>query len=76
MKEFIKDNSFLIIGFLLICAIKYGLPTDSTDQDRFNRSGLSLYIDHGTGVHYIKGGIFGTIVPRLNIDGTLYKEKK
>lgn len=75
MKTFLKRNGFLIFMLTLFIGYDYVMPTDSTDKDKHNRSGLSLYIDHGTGVHYVKGGFFGTLVPRLNSDGTLYKGK-
>jgi len=52
-------------------------PYDSTDDIvNHNRSGLTLYVDHGTGCHYIKGGLFGSIVPRLDEEGNQYCEKK
>jgi hypothetical protein len=33
------------------------------------RSGLTLYVDHMTGVQYIKAGIFGAACPRIDKDG-------
>lgn len=42
---------------------------DNTDWPELElRSGLTLYIDHGTGCHWIKGGFFGfgSVMPRLN----------
>lgn len=55
-----------IIGGLIVLLILSAIfrPYDSTDgTDR--RSGLALYVDEGTGCHYIKGGMFGTMVPRM-----------
>lgn len=52
---------------------------DDTDNlETGHRSGLALYIDHGTGVHYIKTS-FGSLIPRLDEDGnvvTEYKQEK
>jgi len=39
-------------------------------------SGLKLYIDHETGVHYIKGGFFDKMQVRINADGTPYIAKQ
>ena len=49
-----------IIVFLLSPWIN---PTDPTDQDSFNRSGLHYYKDYGTGKEYISGG--GSLIERL-----------
>lgn len=43
---------------------------DVTDNPQTGkRSGLRLLIDHGTGCHYVQGGPFGGITPRLGRDG-------
>ena len=57
---------FLIVLSIVIAAIS---PTDSTDRGHLKRSGLRLYIDATTGCHYIKGGMFGQMIPRLDKDG-------
>lgn len=48
-------------------------PYDSTDDaENSERSGMRLYIDHGTGCQYLSGGgLFGPIgiTPRLDSDG-------
>lgn len=45
---------------------------DNTDWPELElRSGLTLYIDYGTGCHWIKGGFFsfGSLAPRMNNRG-------
>ena len=61
----------LVVGFVL----DFMRSIDSTDKSRWTRSGLSLYIDHATGVQYVKGGIFGGTTLRVNSDGTPYRGK-
>ena len=64
-----------IIGLMTLIFVAFNLfftlitPTDDTDKSRWNRSGLSLYTDHKTGLQYIKGGLFGDLTPRLDADG-------
>ena len=56
--------------------VKYWFDKKLDDTDDFTsgkRSGLGLYIDHGTGVHYIRT-TFGSLVPRLDKDGGLVTE--
>jgi len=43
---------------------------DSTDKG-LRRSGLGLYIDNATGCHYVKAGLCGTLVPRLDKNGDI-----
>lgn len=44
---------------------------DDTDNLKTgDRSNLALYIDHGTGVHYIRTP-FGSLVPRLDANGNV-----
>lgn len=63
----------IIITFMLIVTISILSPTDSTDKSRWNRSGMSLYIDNGTGCHYLtlSSGFLGkaTLIPRMNSYG-------
>ena len=48
----------------------YERPYDATDWPELEeRSGLTLYIDYGTGCHWIKGGLFGTMQPRMDSHG-------
>ena len=81
----------ILLGFLLVHFVSSGsLPEnlkfgkkgswwkhyDDTDNRKtFDRSGLSLYIDHSTGLHYILAGLFGSIIPRLDKDGNHIKEE-
>jgi len=74
---------------LFILCIAIGLPildfytheTDTTDQPKTKWwksrkvSGLRVYIDHGTGVHYIRSHPFDRLHVRLNADGTPYTGK-
>ena len=67
-----------ILFWLFMCLVlfsyilqDYGIKYDSTDSSKLEkRSGLSLYTDYGTGLQYIKGGLFGDIIPRLDENGT------
>jgi len=43
-------------------------PTDETDRGRFERSGVQLRIDHGTGCQYLETRA-GAITPRLTTSG-------
>ncbi len=42
---------------------------DTDDLANKEASGLILYIDHGTGCHYLCRGVFDTLVPRLDKNG-------
>lgn len=57
----------LAIVFMLLYTI---LPatTDDTDAGVFDRSGVSLRIDYGTGCHYLEGA-GGGMIPRLDKEG-------
>ena len=71
-------NGLITLGIILIIAwgIQYLIPYDDTDNKlQKKRSGLSLYVDNRTGLHYIKGRIFGTIIPRLNAEEKQIKGK-
>ena len=61
-----KGILFFIVLFIILVIIS---PKDTTDRSRLKRSGLRLYVDTKTGCHYIKGGMFGQMVPRLGADG-------
>ena len=52
---------------------KYWFSSKFDDTDNLetgSRSGLILYVDHGTGVHYIKSPI-GSLTPRLDKNGNV-----
>ena len=65
---------WLIFGVFL--AINFIRSTDSTDKSRWSRSGLSLYTDHKTGLQYIKGGLSGNMIPRLDVNGKHMRGEK
>lgn len=44
------------------------VPRDDSDSPS-KRSGMSLYIDYGTGCQYLSTPIFGSLTPRLDADG-------
>lgn len=47
---------------------------DASPNDLKGRSGLRLYIDHGTGVHYLAINDHSGLTPRLMPNGTLVTE--
>ena len=49
---------------------------DTDDFDNKKKSGLILYIDYGTGCHYIKTGAFDSLVPRLDAKGKIICNKQ
>jgi len=61
---------FILFILILMTLQKYSNYDDTDDKEKKERSGLVLYTDHKTGLQYIRGGLFGGILPRLNIDGT------
>ena len=58
----------IILALFAVSMVLSYLTTDSTDKG-FKKSGLGLYIDNATGCHYIQGGIFGNMIPRLDKTG-------
>lgn len=65
------------LGWIFVIYILLGIfysPMDDTDKSFFKRSGLVLYTDHKTGLQYIKGGLFGNMIPRLDQHGRHMKE--
>ena len=57
----------IIIGILLSL---YFVPYDDTDDVKnHTRSGFSLYTDYGTGCQYLRAGIFGGLIPRVDGKG-------
>lgn len=57
------------VGYLVLYA--FGITgRDATDDTQSRqRSGLTLYTDYGTGCQYIKGGWFGSTIPRVDKNG-------
>jgi hypothetical protein len=70
MKE-VLFSLLLIWIFGMVIIDNYFTPDyNSTDNITVKeRSGLILYTDHGTGLQYISGGLFGNITPRLDANG-------
>ena len=78
-----SNLSILIYSILVLWIIIYTFTTiqyDSTDSKELKkRSGMSLYIDYETGNQYIKCGLFGQAILRLDKDGqplNYYKDIK
>ena len=71
---------FIIAGALLLVETiaYYVTGRDSTDAPGkrisiFNStSNLRVYVDHATGVHYVKSSMFDKLQVRINADGTPY----
>jgi hypothetical protein len=72
---------FTVAGFVIfIEAIVFvGSGRDSTDAPKkkwwkvgSGESNLRVYVDHATGVHYVKSSMFDKLQVRINADGTPY----
>jgi len=70
---------FTIAGtVLLIEAVHYySTGRDTTDKPRpwykfGGESGLRVYVDNATGVHYVKASMLDSLKIRINSDGTPY----
>jgi len=75
------DFFFTIAGMVLFieALMYYSTGRDSTDKPKTKwhkfgqgESGLRVWVDHKTGVHYIKAGMFDKSRVRINADGTPY----
>ena len=74
------NTFFTIAAIILFCeAIGYYFTDrDSTDEpkkrwwDFGGHSNLRVYVDHATGVHYVKSSLFDKLTVRINADGTPY----
>lgn len=72
----------MVAGLVLIFALIdfYDHSSDTTDRPRIKgkqkrrKSGLRVYIDNATGVHYIKSHPFDRLHVRIKADGTPYTE--
>ena len=73
VKWFFGNLSTIVWVCFIVWAIAhtagYGMRDDTDSANTRKRSGLSLYTDYGTGLQYIKGGMFGTMIPRLDGEG-------
>jgi len=57
--------SILATAFMLWATTPYDSTDDKAKQ---KRSGAMLYVDHGTGCHYLSGWS-GVLTPRLDFNG-------
>lgn len=64
--------TFILMG-LTLTFFEYIRPTDPTDKSWDKRSGMSHYVDHGTGCEYlsVENGFFGkgVLIKRLDAEG-------
>ncbi len=65
--------AILFTAFIVLAVesfVTYERSYDDTDDPIFEkRSGMKLYIDYGTGCHWIRVGFFNNMVPRMNVHG-------
>ena len=78
------DGFFMIAGLIILVEAFsfWSSSRDSTDQPKVKkhwwwpasgeRSGLRVYVDHETGVQYVKASMFDKLQVRINKDGTPY----
>jgi hypothetical protein len=65
-----RNRSLVLAVFMLVYfGLSALMPRDDTDPSTGRRSGLILYIDHGTGCQYVRGGLLGGTTPRLDANG-------
>lgn len=73
VKMFFDNISTIFWTYFIIWAIVhslgYGMRDDTDSVNTRKRSGLTLYTDYGTGLQYIRGGMFGQMIPRLDSEG-------
>jgi len=72
--NWVFKNIGTMVAIILLCWVLIystgGPGRDDTDsRETKQRSGLSLYTDYGTGCQYIKAGLFGKTIPRLDKNG-------
>lgn len=72
-KEFLRFLSVVLASWVGWVAAGQYMSRDATDSPTGRRSGLSLKIDHGTGVHYLQSWS-GSLTPRLDRDGKVVVE--
>lgn len=65
----------IVIGVSLLWLLHFGFKTDSTDNSRWNRSGLAIYTDAKTGLQYLSSSPFGGLTPRLDVHGVHMTEE-
>jgi len=59
----------LIVAWLIAYSLGFGFRDDTDSKATRKRSGLSLYVDYGTGVQYVRAGLFGGLSVRVDKDG-------
>jgi len=71
LKEITRYLAAILIGVTSYAGVKhvFQLGKDDTDPEGYQRSGLRLYTDHGTGIQYLSDG--NSITPRLKATGEL-----
>lgn len=67
MKSFKVIEAIIVLALVLGFVILWAKP-DPTDRSFWTRSGLSYYVDYGTGCEYI-GHFLGGFMPRLDAKG-------
>lgn len=66
----IKDDLSMLIILMIFIYFFIGIfniSVDSTDKDGFNRSGVNLITDYGTGLQYLYRN--GALIPRVDANG-------
>jgi hypothetical protein len=73
MKGYGIGSLMVIIMMLTFTLFEYVRPTDPTDKSWDKRSGMSHYVDHGTGCEYLSvENVFfgkGVLIKRLDAAG-------
>lgn len=59
---------WVVVLVAIYMAVSFSTPYDDTDPPG-ERSGMSVYVDHRTGCQYLRMGLLGGTVPRMDRDG-------
>lgn len=73
LRYYTLGASVFMISYVIVAHV---YPTDSTDKNKWDRSGLAVYTDNATGVQYVKAGFCGGITPRVHPDGKIFQVKQ
>jgi hypothetical protein len=66
----VKKPILFLLGVLAFLVYDHYRAFDNTDDAATRtRSGMRLWIDHGTGCEYLSPGLFGGLNPRLDKQG-------
>lgn len=60
---------FILVGLFSFARLLFGWGMNSTDKDKWHRSGLTLHIDHRTGIQYLSDGKGGLVRREYRRDG-------